>query len=153
MVITNLKFRLIVSSKGLNKMTQTYYQKENIYLWYFVVLLCVGALIFGYTLVRYFAWQVFPIIVIGAVKIYKLHKNPETPVIELDENGITLLTAKDNPFYLFKDISSIQMNSKSINGFLKLKSQKKKVIINSVAIAIDDQKEIAAFVNSKITQL
>ncbi|GEM_PF-3672512 len=134
-------------------MTQTYYQKENVLLWYLVLTLCVGLVIFGYTLVKYFAWQVFPIIIIGVVKIYKLHKNPETPVIELDDNGIRLLTSKDKPFYRFKDISDIQMNSKSFNGFLKLKSQKKKVIINSVAIPIYDQKEIAAFVNSKITQL
>ncbi len=131
-------------------MTQTYNQKENVYLWYFIVFLCTGALIFGYTLVQYFAWQVFPIIVIGGAKIYKLYKNPEMPAIELCDTGIALLTSNDNPFYSYTDISSIQMNSKSFNGHLKLKNQKKKVIINSVAIALEDQKEIVAFVESKI---
>ncbi|HIP34113.1 MAG TPA: hypothetical protein EYG89_05260 [Bacteroidia bacterium] len=53
-------------------------------------------------------------------------------------------------FYSFDDIKDIKMNSKSFNGHLKLKSQKKKVILDSVAIDLYDQKQIAETVNNYI---
>ena len=132
-------------------MTKTYSKKENKFLWYFILALCIGLLIFGWLLVEYFAWQVMPLIVITIVKIAKLHKNPFTPVIELTDTGIQLLTPNNN-FYAFTTISSIHLQDRAFNGYLKLKDSKKKIIIDSVAIPFEDQKEIAALINQKITQ-
>ncbi len=132
---------------------KTYYKKENKYLWYFILTLCTSLIVFGWWLVKYFAWQVLPLVVITIAKIIKLQKDPRTAVIELNENGLQLLTIKDKPFYGFSNISSIQLEDRAFNGYLKLKDAKKKIRLDSVAIPLEDQKEIAAFVNSKITQL
>ena len=56
----------------------------------------------------------------------------------------------DQPFYAFSNIASITINSRALNGNLKLIDSKKKIILDSVAIPIRDQKEIAAFVNKKL---
>jgi len=42
------------------------------------------------------------------------------------------------------------MESKYTNGYLFLKDTKKKIIINSVAIDLEDQKEIVNLIRTKI---
>lgn len=131
-------------------MTKTFYQKENVKLWYFIIILCLGVIVFGYTLIEYFAWQVLPVIAIGISKIIKLNKNPEAEAIVLNEEGITLLNSPNKPSYLYSNISDIKMESKYTNGYLFLKDTKKKIIINSVAIDLEDQKEIVNLIRTKI---
>ena len=132
-------------------MTKTYYKKENILVWYFLLALTIGLIIFGYVLVRYFAWQVLPLIIMTISKIFKLSKNNTSPIIELNNTGIKILNpVLGDQFYPYTDISEIHLNSKILNGYIKLKSKKKKIRIDSVAIDINDQKEISTFVNNKI---
>jgi len=131
-------------------MTKTYYQKENINLWYIITVMCIGVIVFGFMLIKYFAWQVLPIIAIGISKIIKLSKNPEVEAIALNEERITLLNLPNHASYLFSNIADIKLGSKFTNGYLVLKDTKKKVILNSVAISLEDQKEINALIKSKI---
>jgi len=65
---------------------------------------------------------------------------------------LTTINSKlGNQFYAFDDISAIHMNSKLLNGYIKIKSKKnKKIRIDSVAIDLVDQQEIENLVNSKI---
>ena len=132
-------------------MTKTYYKKENILVWYFLLALTIGLIIFGYVLVRYFVWQVLPLIIMIISKIFKLSKNNTSPIIELNNTGIKVLNpVLGDQFYPYTDISKIHLNSKTLNGYIKLKSKKKKIRIDSVAIDINDQKEISTFINNKI---
>jgi len=132
-------------------MTKTYYKKENILVWYFLLALTIGLIIFGYVLVRYFVWQVLPLIIMIISKIFKLSKNNTSPIIELNNTGIKILNpVLGDQFYPYTDISKIHLNSKTLNGYIKLKSKKKKIRIDSVAIDINDQKEISTFINNKI---
>jgi hypothetical protein len=130
--------------------TKTYYKKENKYLWYFILALCTGLIIFGWWLVEYFAWQVMPLIAISIAKTIGISKNPSTPVIELNEDGLQLLTLNNTPLYSFSNISEIHIEDRSFNGYIKLKDSNKKIRLDSVAIPLEDQKEIAALVNQKI---
>ena len=108
-------------------MNKTYYRKENVHLWYLIIFLGIALLVFGYTLVRYFAWQVLPIIAIGVGKLISLSKNPEVATISLNDEGITLLNnSEDPPFYEYANISAIKIDSKAFNGHLRLKNPKKK---------------------------
>ncbi|HIP34112.1 MAG TPA: hypothetical protein EYG89_05255 [Bacteroidia bacterium] len=132
-------------------MTKTYYKKENILVWYFLLALTIGLIIFGYVLIRYFVWQVLPLIIMILSKIFKLSKNNTSPIIELNNTGIKILNpVLGDQFYPYTDISKIHLNSKTLNGYIKLKSKKKKIRIDSVAIDINDQKEISTFINNKI---
>ncbi len=92
-------------------MTKTYCQKENVYLWYFILVLAIVVLIFGYT-VNYLAWQVIPMCVMAGGKIYNLSKIPELPAIELNEKGMVLQTSPESPSYSYGDISSIHIELK-----------------------------------------
>ena len=133
-------------------MTKTYYKKENITVWYFLLVLVIGLLILGYTLIHYFIWQVLPLIIMIITKTAKLSKNNINPIIELDDTSITVInSALGNKNYLYKDISKIHLNSKAFNGYIKLKFDRKKIVLDSVAIDLIDQQEIARIVNSKIT--
>ena len=132
-------------------MTKTYYKKENILVWYFLLALTIGLIIFGYVLVRYFVWQVLPLIIMIISKIFKLSKNNTSPIIELNNTGIKILNpVLGDQFYPYTDISKIHLNSKTLNGYIKLKSKKKKIRIDSVAIDLYDQKQIVETVNSYI---
>ncbi|MBJ2175703.1 hypothetical protein JBL43_15730 [Aureibaculum sp. A20] len=131
-------------------MTKTYCKKENVILWYFLLALGIGIMLFGWFLVKYFAWQAFLIFGVAIPKIISISKNPITPVIELNDKGLKLLTIAEQPFYEFSNIASIQMDSRSFNGKIKLKDAKKKIVIDSVAISLQDQQEIVAFVNQRI---
>ena len=133
-------------------MTKTYYKKENITVWYLLLILVIGLLIFGYVLIHYFVWQVLPLAIMIITKIAKLSKNNINPIIELDDTSITIINPiLGNKKYLYKDISEIHLNSKALNGYIKLKSNKKKIRVDSVAIDLVDQQEITRIVNSKIT--
>ena len=134
-------------------MTKTYYKKENITVWYFLLALTIGLIIFGYVLAHYFAWQVVPLIGLVITKITKLSKDNVSPIIKLDDTSLTVLNpVLGDKNYLYSDISEIHLNSKLFNGYIKLKSQKKKIRIDSVAIDLVDQQEITKIVNAKITQ-
>jgi len=93
-----------------------------------------------------------PLIAISIAKIIGISKNPRTPVIELNENGLQLLTIKDTPLYVFSNISEIHMEDRVFNGYLNLKDSKKKIRLDSVAIPLEDQREIAVFVTNKISR-
>ena len=133
-------------------MTKTYYKKENITIWYFLLLLVFGLIAFGYILIKYIVWQVIPLLAIAIFKIQALKDNHISPIIELDDKGLTTINPElGNQFYAFDDISAIHMNSKLLNGYIKIKSKKnKKTRIDSVAIDLVDQQEIENLVNSKI---
>jgi hypothetical protein len=133
-------------------MHKTYYKKESITVWYFLLILTIGLIIFGYVLARYFVWQVLPLIIMIIIKIIKLSKNNINPIIELDDKGLTIINnVLGNPFYAYSDISAIKMQSKVLNGYIKIKSKKHKIRIDSVAIDLIDQQEIENTVNAKIT--
>ena len=133
-------------------MIKTYYKKENITVWYLLLILIFGLLIFGYTLIHYFLWQVLPLAIMIITKIAKLSKNNINPIIELDDTSITIINPiLGNKNYLYKDISEIHLNSKALNGYILLKFNKKKIRVDSVAIDLIDQQEIVRIVNSKIT--
>lgn len=88
---------------------------------------------------------------ISIFKVYDINKNPKKPTIELNDNGLTLINKKSgNQFCTYDDISFMKMNSKALNGYLKLKSTKKKVIIDYVALDLLDQKEIVMYISKKI---
>ena len=131
-------------------MTRIYFKKENLILWYFLFAMGVAILIFGWLLIEYFAWQAILILSISISKIIGINKKPITPILELNDEGITLLGLKDHPFYPFANINIIHIDSRALNGYIKLKNPNKKVILESVAISIKDQREIAAFVNQKL---
>ncbi len=133
-------------------MTKTYYKKENTTIWYLLLLLVLGLIAFGYILIKQIVWQVIPLLAIAIFKIQTLKKNHISPIIELDDKGLTTINPKlGNQFYNFDDISAIHMNSKSLNGYIKIKSKNnKKIRLDSVAIDLIDQQEIVNYVNSKI---
>jgi hypothetical protein len=82
-------------------------------------------------------------------KISKLSKNNTSPAIELNEEGLIVVNPKlGNQLYTYNDITEIKMNSKYLNGYIKVKS--KKIRIDTVAIDLVDQQEIVTFVKSKI---
>jgi len=133
-------------------MHKTYYKKENIIVWYFLLALIIGLIIFGYVLIHYFVWQVFPLIIMVIGKIAKLSKNNTNPIIKLDDEGLTIINeVLGNQFYAYNDISAIKMQSKALNGYIKTKSKKYKIRIDTVAIDLVDQQEIENKVNAKIT--
>jgi len=133
-------------------MTKTYYKKENITIWYLLLLLVIGLIAFGYILVKYIVWQVIPLLAIAILKIQTLKNNHISPIIALDDKGLTTINPKlGNQFYAYDDISAIHLNSKSLNGYIKVKSKKnKKIRLDTVAIDLIDQREIENLVNSKI---
>ena len=143
---------VIIRLTSQTTVTKTYYKKENKYLWYFILALCTGLIFFGWWLVKYFAWQVIPLIAISIGKIISISKKPHTAVIKLNDSGIQLLTADEHPLYVFSNISKIHLQSRGFNGYLKLKDSKNKIILDSAAIPLEDQKEIAALVNQKIAR-
>jgi len=133
-------------------MYKTYYKKENVIVWYFLLALIIGLIIFGYVLIHYFVWQVLPLLIMIIIKIIKLSKNNTNPIIKLDDNGLTIINeVLGNPFYAYNDISAIKMQSKALNGYIKTKSKKHKIRIDTVAIDLVDQQEIENKVNAKIT--
>jgi len=133
-------------------MHKTYYKKENISIWYFLLILIIALIIFGYVLIHYFVWQALPLLVMIISKINKLSNNNTSPIIELDNNGLTIVNpVLGDKIYLYSDISDIYMNSKALNGYMKLKSSKKKIRIDSVAIDLVDQQEIESIIKAKIT--
>ncbi|MEP2240274.1 MAG: hypothetical protein ABJI22_18045 [Maribacter sp.] len=131
-------------------MTKIYYKKENLLLWYFLLAAGIGLPIFGWILIEYFAWQALPLIGIAIYKIISISNKPIIPVIELSDEGINLLSSQDKNFYPFNNIKKINLDSRALNGYIKLKNPDKKVILDSVAISITDQREIADFVNQRI---
>ncbi len=133
-------------------MIKTYYKKENITLWYLLLFLVLGLIAFGYILIKYIVWQVIPLLAMIVFKIQALKNNHISPIIILNEDGLTTINPKlGNQFYTFDDISVIKMNSKLFNGYIKVKSKKnEKIRLDSVAIDLVDQQEIENLVNSKI---
>jgi len=103
-------------------------------------------------LVNYFAWQVLPIIAIGIGKIITISKKPIQEAVLLNNDGIKLLNSLEQPFYPYSNIHKIKMESKLTNGYLVLKDTQKKVNINSVAINIEDQRDIVAQVKKNISK-
>ncbi len=121
-------------------------------LWYFIIALCLGLIIFAYTLIRYVAWQVIPLVFIAIAKINTISKNSLQEIITLDDKGLTIINETlGNPFYSYSDITAIKMQSKALNGYIKIKSKKFKIRIDTVAIDLVDQQEIENIVNAKIT--
>jgi len=134
-------------------MNKIYYKKENITVWYILLALTIGLIVFGYKLAHYFAWQVLPLIIMIISKIAKLLKNNVSPIITLDDTSLTIINSVlGDKMYLYSNIKEIHMNSKSLNGYIRLKSQNKKIRIDSVAIDLVDQQEITSIINTKITQ-
>ncbi|WP_324028226.1 hypothetical protein QSV08_09925 [Maribacter sp. BPC-D8] len=131
-------------------MTRIYFKKENLILWYILFAMGIAVLIFGWLLIEYFAWQAILILSIAIYKIISISKKPITPVLELNDEGITLLGLNDQPFYPFVNINKIFLDSCTLNGYINLKTPNKKVILDAVAISMKDQREIADFVNQRI---
>jgi len=131
-------------------MNKTYNQKENSNTYIFLILLLIAVYIFGVWLVNYHLYIViFPAIAF-IIKIIKIDQNPEVPVIKLTDTEIHLLISGKT--FKYSDISSIQLYSKYSNGHIVLKETNKKEILNSVAISMEDQKEIREFILKKITE-
>ncbi len=132
-------------------MNKVYYKNESKLVWYLLLVFTVAVVLTGYLLVNYFAWQLIPLWAIIGGKIYAISTNPPVAIVQLDDEGMTMLNEKlGNTFYAYEDILSIKMNSKALNGHLKLKSKKGKTHLDSVTIQIEDQREIVRLVTSKI---
>jgi len=131
-------------------MNKTFYRKENIFIWYVLLVLIIGLILFGYLLIHYFVWQAIPLLVIIIAKINTLHKNSVSPIIILNEEGLMVVNPKlGNQLYRYNDIKAIKMDSKYLNGYIKVKSKKFKIRLETVAIDLVDQKEIVKLVNQK----
>ena len=134
-------------------MNKTFYRKENIFIWYVLLVLIIGLILFGYLLIHYFVWQAIPLLVIIIAKINTLRKNSVSPIIILNEEGLTVVNPKlGNQLYTYDDITAIKMDSKYLNGYIKVKSKKFKIRIETVAIDLADQEEIVVFVNKKLSK-
>ena len=132
-------------------MNKTYYKNENKYLYFGISIAALIVFIVGINLVDLYLWILIPAILFMAIKGIQIHKTPATAVLKIDQKGLTIINKKSgNKYYSFKDIEFIKMNSKSLNGHLKIKNQKKKIILDSVAIDLNDQQEIVEVVNNKI---
>lgn len=129
-------------------MNKTYNQKENIYIYVLLLLVFVALYIWAVWLVNYHLYVLIVPAIIFILKIIKIKKNPEVPVIKLTDTEIHCLIF--NKTFKYSEISHIHLNSKLFNGYLILKGVRKKEILNSVALTTNDQKEIREFITSKI---
>ena len=134
-------------NKTIKKMNKTYNQKENIYIYLFFLIVFAALYLVGVWIVNYHLYVLFPAFVIFLIKAIKLKKEPEEAVLKLTDTEIHFL--KTGKSFKYSDIERIHLNSKWKNGFLILKSSKKKEYI-SAAISKEDQKEIRDFVTKKI---
>lgn len=133
-------------------MTYIYSKKENPYIYFGLSLALLAVFYAGIYYVNYYLWVVLPALAFIAAKGFAILKTPEVPVIRLDEGGITTIhkNKDSNLFYAYKDISAIKMHSRYLNGHIKLIDKNKKVVLDSVAIPIDKQREIVNIVSLKI---
>lgn len=131
-------------------MNKVYNQKENVNIYIGLLLLMITVYTWGVWLINYHSFILIGAVSLMIFKIIKISKNPEVPVVKLTDTEIELLIT--NKTYNYSEISMIHINSKWLNGHLILKESNKKQIINSVAISLEDQKEIREFVLSKIRE-
>lgn len=132
-------------------MSTIYSKKENTYLYFILALLLFTIFIAGIYFVNYYVWYVLAPVILLIVKGFTILKKEETPVIKLDDEGITVLKENiENTLYAYKDIIEIKINSNYFNGFIKTRNEKRKIILDSVAIPLDKQQEIEKTVNSRI---
>lgn len=128
-------------------MNKIYNQKENINMYIFLLLLFVVVYVWGVWLLNYHLFILYPAFAIFLIKVIRLKKHPEEPVLKLTDTEIHFL--KTGKTINYSEIEHIHLNSKWKNGFLTLKHSNKKQYI-SAAISMEDQKEIRDFVMKKI---
>jgi hypothetical protein len=135
-------------------MTYIYSKKENPYIYFGLSLALFAVFYAGIYYVNYYLWIVLPALAFVMAKGFTILKTPEVPVIKLDDSGITTIHENKGAslFYAYKDISVIKMQSNYLNGYLKLTGKNKKIILDSVAIPIDKQREIVNIVSLKISE-
>ncbi len=132
----------------------TYTKKENPYIWFGITILASLVFYAGIYYVNYYLWILLPIIILGITKAIKILNNPKVPVLKLDSNGLTVLKKnEENVLYPYHEITEVHIYSKLLNGYIKTKDNSKKIHLDTVAIDIEDQKEITEIITSKITYI
>ena len=131
-------------------MNLIYSKKENPKLYFYLALLLLGVFFTAAYIINLYLWLVLvPITFLFTKGVYLL-KQVATPVLKLDNEGLTLLKEnQSNPLYIYQDIVEIKMNSNWYNGFIRTKNSSKKIPLDSIAIPITQQKEIVQLINKK----
>ncbi|KAA5821399.1 hypothetical protein FPF71_16095 [Algibacter amylolyticus] len=132
-------------------MNLIYSKKENPYIYIVLAILVFLVFIAGIYYANYYLWYILAPVVFLIIKGLNVLKKDETPVIKLDNEGLTVLKVdEENILYKYHEITEIYMDSRYLNGFIKIKSNSKKIHLDSVAIPILKQKEITDLVNDRI---
>lgn len=139
-------------SKNIVIMTLIFSKKEKPHIYFGLSIALLAVFYAGVHYVNYYPWVAIPALLFTFSKALIIIKNPEVPVIQLDNDGITTLPLKKDgtSFYAYRDIESVKMQSIVLNGHIKLKEVKRKIIIDSVAIPKEKQQEIVRFINNRI---
>jgi hypothetical protein len=127
-----------------------YSKKENPKLYFYLALILLGVFFTAAYIINLYLWLVLvPITFLFTKGVYLL-KQVATPVLKLDNEGLTLLKEnQSNTLYNYQDIVEIKMNSNWYNGFIRTKNSSKKIPLDSIAIPITQQKEIVQLINKK----
>ena len=134
-------------------MNLIYSKKENPKLYFTIALLLLGVFFTAVYAINQYLWLVLVPITFLFTKGLYLLKQVETPVLKLDNEGLTLLKEnQSNTLYNYQDIVEIKMNSNLFKGFIRTKNSSKKVNLDSVAIPIKQQKEIVQLINKKLVK-
>ena len=131
-------------------MNLIYSKKENPKLYFYLALILLGVFFTAAYIIKQYLWLlIVPITFLFTKGIYLL-KQVVTPVLKLDNEGLTLLKEnQSNTLYNYQDIVEIKMNSNWYNGFIRTKNSSKKIPLDSIAIPITQQKEIVQLINKK----
>lgn len=129
----------------------TYTKKENPYIWFGITILASIVFYAGIYYVNYYLWVLLPIIILGIAKGLKTLNKPKVPVLKLDGKGLTVLKEnEENILYPYHEITEVHIYSKLLNGYIKTKYNSRKIHLDTVAIDMEDQKEITEIITSKI---
>ena len=134
-------------------MNLIYSKKENPKLYFSLALLLFGMFLSSIYFINQYLWLLLAPTVLLFTKGVYLLKQVATPVLKLDNEGLTLLKEnQSNTLYNYQDIVEIKMNSNLFKGFIRTKNSSKKVNLDSVAIPIKQQKEIVQLINKKLVK-
>ncbi|SFI99490.1 hypothetical protein [Olleya namhaensis] len=134
-------------------MNLIYSKKENPKLYFTIALLLLGVFFTAAYAINQYLWLVLVPITFLFTKGLYLLKQIETPVLKLDNEGLTLLKEnQSNTLYIYQDIVEIKMNSNWSNGFIRTKNSSKKIPLDSIGIPIKQQKEIVQLINKKLVK-
>ena len=127
-------------------MNKTFHQQEKAWIYFGLAFLLLGVFLFGIWLVDYYTWVVIAPFIIVLGKGFR-SRNPVPAVLLTEESISFLITDK---LYRFEDIKNFNANSKWFNGSLRLKNKNKKIPVPTVALSLDDQKEITDYIKTKL---